>query len=109
MKIKIIGIILLVICLFACVVNQFYYYSGNQLQAVRYGDWKYHRRGEAELLYNLKEDIGETQNVIDQYPEIAQELIVHFQAIEEELGEGDKHSEHCRPSGYVELAAPLRK
>lgn len=86
----------------------FYYYRANQLQAVRYGDWKYHRRGENSLLFNLKEDIGETQNVIDQYPEVAQELIGYFQAFEKELGEGDSHSSQCRPAGYVEMAKPLK-
>lgn len=87
----------------------FFYYSGNQLQAVRYGNWKYHRRGEQSLLYNLKEDIGEAQNVIDEYPEIAGELIGYFEAFQRELGEGDALSDQCRPAGYVEIVEPLKK
>lgn len=87
----------------------FYYYSANQLQAVRYGDWKYHGQGEQSMLYNLKEDVGETQNVIDQYPEIANELIEYFKAFEKELGEGNALSDQCRPAGYVEIAKPLKK
>jgi hypothetical protein len=58
-------------------------------QAIRVGDWKY-RLGkkygggvkipdgeenvEVEQLYNLKEDLGEQNNVLDQYPEKAQQL-----------------------------------
>jgi len=54
-------------------------------EAVRSGDWKYHksqtftvtkntRKDESPALYNLKEDIGETRNVITQHPEIAARL-----------------------------------
>lgn len=87
----------------------FYFYKANQLEAVRLGDWKYHRRAKSSMLYNLRDDIGETQNVIDQYPEIAQELMGHFDEFEKELGEGDHVSDQCRPAGYVEIARPLKK
>ena len=87
----------------------FFYYSKTQLQAVRYGDWKYHRRGGQNMLYNLKEDVGETQNLIDGYPEIAEKLLGYFKAFEKELGEGDALSDQCRPAGYVEMARPLKK
>ncbi|NKI25438.1 sulfatase [Arenibacter sp. 6A1] len=43
---------------------------------VRLGDWKYiyyHKDGKMEL-FNLKEDIGETKNLIDQKPEKGKEL-----------------------------------
>ena len=60
----------------------FYVFNG---QAVRSGDWKYHKkmrfttRGEGRsetepTLYNLKNDIGETTNLIDKYPEIVERL-----------------------------------
>jgi len=43
--------------------------------AIRKGDWKLLRPASQRVqLYNLKSDIGETHNVIDQHPEIAQEL-----------------------------------
>ena len=53
--------------------------------AVRQGDWKYHsreifkvkattRKHKGPTLYNLKEDIGESNNLIDQHPEIAERL-----------------------------------
>lgn len=61
-----------------------YFFYGTS--AVRSGDWKYHSReifkvalerqktSKGPTLYNLQEDIGETTNVIDQYPEIAARL-----------------------------------
>ncbi|MEO0510308.1 MAG: sulfatase [Verrucomicrobiota bacterium] len=60
-----------------------YFFFGQS--AVRYGDWKYHkkeryhvappeRRTTGPTLYNLRDDIGESRNVIDQYPEIAAKL-----------------------------------
>jgi arylsulfatase A len=68
----------------------FMIYNG---QAVRYGDWKYHkkqffttskktRKEESPALYNIKQDVGETKNVIAQYPEIAAQM---SKALEEHL------------------------
>jgi arylsulfatase A len=62
-----------------------YYFMVHDGQAVRSGDWKYHKktrytvtkeddRIEGPALYNLKEDIDESDNVIDQYPEVAERL-----------------------------------
>jgi arylsulfatase A len=60
----------------------FYVFQG---EAVRSGDWKYHRKeifkvketereSSGPTLYNLAEDIGESKNVIDQYAEVAERL-----------------------------------
>ena len=62
--------------------HEYFFYDQT---AVRSGDWKYHareifkikattREQKGPTLYNLKEDIGETTNVIDHYPEIAERL-----------------------------------
>lgn len=69
--------------------NGAFFYKG---EAVRSGDWKYREgnrhghwstpRGQAKpkenpeekQLFNLAEDIGESNNVIDQYPEVASRL-----------------------------------
>lgn len=62
--------------------HDFFFY-GNQ--AVRSGDWKYHRAMSYKLkatkredagpaLYHLGNDIGESQNVIEEYPEVAEQL-----------------------------------
>lgn len=62
--------------------HQHFFYKQD---AVRSGDWKYHskeffkvketaRDSSGPTLYNLKDDIGESKNVIDQHPEIAERL-----------------------------------
>ena len=62
--------------------HEYYFYNQS---AVRHGDWKYHskeqfkvkettREHKGPTLYNLKDDIGESNNVIDEYPEIAARL-----------------------------------
>lgn len=64
--------------------REFFFYVFNG-QAVRSGPWKYHRKetfhdkstkreSQGPTLYNLEKDAGESSNVIDQYPEIAQQL-----------------------------------
>ena len=53
----------------------FFYHGGNQLKAVRSGNWKLHtNQGKPTQLYNLETDIGETTNLIAKHPEIAEEL-----------------------------------
>ncbi len=62
--------------------HDFFFYG---TLAVRSGEWKYHakelfkvkttmRDTKGPTLYNLKKDIGESRNLIDQYPEIADRL-----------------------------------
>jgi len=68
--------------------HEYFFYNQS---AVRSGDWKYHsrevfkvkattRKFKGPTLYNLKEDIGESNNVIDQYPEIAARLAKALQS-----------------------------
>ena len=60
------------------------YFFFNRI-AVRSGDWKYHSREVFKIketkrdtkgptLYNLKDDIGESKNLIKEYPEVAERL-----------------------------------
>lgn len=62
--------------------HEYFFYDQT---AVRSGDWKYHskeifkvkataRKATGPSLYNLKEDIGESHNLIAEYPEIAERL-----------------------------------
>ena len=62
-----------------------YFFYVQRGEAVRSGDWKYHEKmhfttmGEGrdrdeQALYNLRDDIGESKNLIDAYPEIAERL-----------------------------------
>jgi len=80
-----------------------YFFFGSS--AVRSGQWKYHavekfkvkataRRNNGPTLYNLRDDIGESQNVIDQYPEIAKRL---KKALESNPNKGPKSSRNKRP------------
>ncbi|MCA9079870.1 MAG: sulfatase [Planctomycetaceae bacterium] len=89
--------------------ERYCYYWGNELQAIRSGDWKLHfphsyrsltgepgqdgrpagySQANTELsLYNLREDIGETTDVKDQYPEVVERLQQLAEAAREELGD----------------------
>ncbi|MCH1407466.1 MAG: hypothetical protein L7V87_00395 [Verrucomicrobiales bacterium] len=83
-------------------------YNGTNLQAVREGEWKLHlprtpqdqpfwnKRAnggrlfvslEQNALFNLKEDLGEKENVADQNPEVVERLLAQADAIRAELGE----------------------
>ncbi len=52
----------------------FYYYAGRNLNSIRNGDWKQRGRGDKALLYNLKVDISESNNVAKENPEIVERL-----------------------------------
>ena len=42
--------------------------------AVRSGDWKFVRDGGRLLLFNLKSDVGERENLLPRHPDIARRL-----------------------------------
>jgi arylsulfatase A len=74
----------------------FYYYFGNQLQAVRCGPWKLYlpRNRTAEWLtkqgtrlYNLVEDPQEKTDLATQQPDVVGELLAHLKAAQQDLGE----------------------
>lgn len=54
-----------------------YWEFAQRMQAVRMGDWKAVRLrlDQEPELYNLKNDIGEEQNVADKYPEIVSQMV----------------------------------
>lgn len=65
--------------------ERFFYYDGPILVAVRYQNWKYHRRhlsdnggyplfSQGPFLFDLEKDPNESYNLIDSYPEVAQML-----------------------------------
>ena len=95
----------------------FYYYSNENLLAARKGPWKYiksHTYGKVtdpgmngkngkteraelpEALYNLEEDICESDNIIDKYPEIAKELKEKMKSFDSNL------KKEARPIGVAE-------
>ena len=52
--------------------DHLFYYNSNKMVAVRKNYWKYHTGN--GLLFDLKEDTGETKNLADEYPQITREL-----------------------------------
>jgi arylsulfatase A len=97
--------------------NEFFYYRGLALEAVRSGPWKLHLAladggaGEPKgtprpQLFNLAEDIGETRNVADANPEVVRRLQALAQSMEGDLGL-DGVGPGCRALGRVQNAQPL--
>lgn len=54
-------------------------------KAVRKGNWKYIRDGDRELLFDLKTDVGERQELYYQHQEVASELRVLLEQWEKEM------------------------
>ncbi|MGD2078853.1 MAG: sulfatase, partial [Chloroflexota bacterium] len=76
--------------------DRFFYYDGPILVAVREGKWKYHRRhmtdnggyplfSQGPFLFDLEIDPGESYNLIETYPEVAQRLAGVLDAWEAEM------------------------
>jgi len=95
----------------------FYYYQLEQLQAVRKGDWKLHLpldsmygnfhqakiiEGRSLSLYNLSEDISESQELSAQHPEIVEELLSAANLAIEELGTIGIKGKEVRSAAIVE-------
>ena len=72
----------------------FFYYRGNNLEAVRSGKWKLCRKKGTEL-YDLESDISEKNNLADEHPEIVKRL-------EDVMAEFDSRLKaNARPAGKV--------
>jgi arylsulfatase A len=68
----------------------FFYYLGDQLEAVRHGRWKLQvRRGAEEVheLYDLRADIGETRNAYDDHPRVVRRLERELAACRVDIGD----------------------
>jgi arylsulfatase A-like enzyme len=76
-----------------------HYIMGGRPLAVRKGDWKFfpaggergaayaQKGGEGPELFNLRDDVGETKNVVSTHPEIAAEMETLFRSYKPEPGE----------------------
>ena len=73
----------------------FYYFKGNNLKAVRSGEWKLTMEGQ---LYNLNRDIGEQNDVANENPKVVNQINGYFEEAQADLGS----EENCRPPGIVE-------
>jgi len=81
----------------------FYYYSANQLEAVRKGDWKYRNTKHGGGLFNLSQDPGEKVNLAKAHPKLVSELKQAIEAFDQQL------MTEARPRGVSKTAEPLSK
>ncbi len=85
----------------------FYYYRDDRLQAVRSGKWKLHvyrpEEGVTRLLYNLEEDIGESNDVSKNHPEIVEHLEALADQAREDMGDAvtGQDGDNVRPIGRL--------
>ncbi|QDU93522.1 sulfatase family protein [Lignipirellula cremea] len=84
--------------------DTFLYYRGLDLRCVRQGPWKLILKSGA--LYNLDDDIGETQNVAAEHPEQVKQLQALADASDADLGQTDL-GPGCRELGRVKNPQPL--
>jgi len=92
--------------------TDFAYFDGPQLMAVRQGDWKLHLQtpdGKARVLYNLKDDMGETQNVAGANPDVVETLLQLAQSFREDLGDRPGNGRGVRKIGRAVTLQPLFK
>ena len=103
----------------------YFFYYGRQLQAVRMGKWKLHfphayrtlagRPGgtggtptkyeQAKIglaLFDLENDVGETTNVADQYPDVVAKIQKLANAMRADLGDTKKKGAGMREAGQLQ-------
>jgi arylsulfatase A-like enzyme len=100
----------------------FFYYQGDQLQAVRAGPWKLHLALPARAagaagkaagprkarLYDVTRDPGEAEDQAAAQPEIVARLQRAAEKAREELGDTERPGRGQRPAGWVAEPRPLR-
>jgi arylsulfatase A-like enzyme len=97
--------------------DDFYYFRGLTLEAVRSGPWKLHlatagaqqgkKKAAAKLqLYNLADDISESKDVAAEHSEIALRLKRLAKSMDGDLGQAGI-GPGCRPLGRVPHPQPL--
>ena len=100
----------------------FFYYHMGQLQAVRAGAWKLYLPLDRKLtalsgsydgakpvpleLYDVRHDLGETQEVSAQHPEIVRRLLSMAEAARDDLGDEEGDGTGQRPAGWVKNPTP---
>jgi arylsulfatase A len=67
--------------------DTWHYYRNTTLEAVRHGDWKLFVDGpQKNQLYNLRDDIGESRNVIASHPDVVAKLTAVAQRMIADIG-----------------------
>ena len=101
----------------------FYYYRRRQLQAVRWGDWKWHLplantfpnwttanqkgRGRPGKLVNLKTDLAEKVDVTAANPKVMAKMRELVAQAEATLGNEDHQGKEQRPATTLESSKPM--
>jgi arylsulfatase A-like enzyme len=71
--------------------SEFFYYVGDTIEAVRDGKWKLHVRKDTDApineLYDLENDISETENLFDSQPEVVARLTALIEACRQDIGD----------------------
>ncbi len=84
--------------------EKFFYHRGNDLKAVRSGNWKLHaEKGKPTQLFNLRNDIGEKKNVLKDHPDVVKRLKGYLANFAEDIADNN------RPAAFVENPVPLSK
>lgn len=85
--------------------TDFYYYRGNNLEAVRHGNWKLHflKKGEPlHALYDLSSDVGETTDIAEANSRTVAELNRIAERARTDLGDdATGQAGNCREIGRV--------
>lgn len=81
-----------------------YYWSWHQEDAIRTADWRLHRFFDHVELYDIRQDVGETNNVADAHPEVVQSLTAKMDAWVDSLGVVLSHQ--AVPTKFDAKAAP---
>ena len=101
----------------------FYYYRRRQLQAVRWGDWKWHLplantfpnwttanqkgRGRSGKLVNLKTDLAEKVDVTAANPKVMVKMRELVAQAEATMGNEDRQGKEQRPATTLESSKPM--
>ena len=98
----------------------FFYYRMEQLQAVRWQEWKLYLPLEKKFnalnrktvpgkleLYDVRHDVGEEREVSAQHSDTVKHILALADKAREELGDMDRPGKGQRPAGWVETPKPL--
>lgn len=92
--------------------DAFFYYHVDELRAVRGGPWKLYlpaKSGGKLRLFNLKEDLRETEDLAAERPEVVRRLLDLLEKARRDLGEGDQQGANVRPVATVNDPVPQAK
>ncbi len=92
--------------------DSFLYYNEDELEAIRYKNWKLHFKKEDKLineLYDLDNDISEKVNLYSSHKEIVSKLSILADEFRKSLGDKylDIKGEEVRPASRVDNPKPL--